>query len=904
MHSMNLTARIWRSHLEGRKANKHFRGKSSKDRSYEVLVDGCGPVLAFLFVLGCFSFGSAVHFSMVSVPLGFEVSGHDERHWVSENGVFAFGFVPDFQNGGDFVVGIYYNFKSRGGTQMRPVWTVGGSLRVSQNSTFQLSMDGCLLLFDNLTGLVVWSSNTSSIGVKEASLLNNGNLILSGYRQKVVWESFLSPTDTLLPGQSLHFPQTLQAPSANSVTSYYSLVAQRLGDVALVWDGSITYWSSSLGPRATVVKAIFESNGVFGLFDGNDTMVWYQSSKDVRDPSVVFRHLRIDADGNLRIYSWDDSLRVWKVVWQAVQNQCHVFGSCGLYSVCGYNSTGPICDCLVTDPSSLGVVQGVYSGSNKCEKMADLSNCKTGISMYVLKQTALYGLYPPHDTDMILSVEACKDYCSNDTSCYAATALNDGSGLCTIKRTSFISGYKYASVSAISFLKMCQVPQAVSTHESDSSNRSQLLPLPEQQSALWKNGHRGIILAIALVFVLTASVFLTMEMLVFWFIYRRRKIRALYRVPFRKDALLSPHCSALIRLTFEEVKELMKNFTDQIGPTTFRGVLSNQVVVVAKLLNNVVESEKDFRMVVSTLGSIHHRNLVALKGFCFDQKHQALIYEYLSNGSLDQWLLNTGQDQQRSNWLQRLDIAIGVAQAVAYLHLECQQCIAHGNLKLENVLLDEQFVAKVTDFGLYNLMKKEAASTSETLPERDVYMFGEMLLQIVTGKRDANLYALAYEMCREGKLDGVIDSRLEVGVEWKGLERAVRIALWCMQENPILRPSIGEVVKVLQGVLEVDTPPLGAVYGSEENQMARDDKDKIEAVSRLEVGVEWKGLERAVRIALWCMQENPILRPSIGEVVKVLQGVLEVDTPPLGAVYGSEENQMARDDKDKIEAVS
>ncbi|XP_058073801.1 G-type lectin S-receptor-like serine/threonine-protein kinase SD3-1 [Magnolia sinica] len=834
MDSMRFSAGmggIWRDQLKPRKPTKHFKGKCLEDHSFEVSVDGYGPVLALMLVWGSFVFGSCEDFSMVSVPLGFEVSGYEARHWVSENGVFAFGFLPDFQKGDGFVVGIWYNFKGRGVAEMPPVWTVGGGIRVSENSTFQLSRDGSLLLFENPTGLLVWSSNTASLGVQEANLLNNGNLILRGFGQKVVWESFHSPTDTLLPGQSLHFPQTLQAPSANSIAGYYSFVIRDSGDLALVWDNNVTYWSSGLGPAVSAAEARVESNGVLGLFDANGSIVWHRSSKDVKDPSVVFRHLRIDADGNLRIYSWDDALQAWKVVWQAVENQCNVFGSCGLYSICGYNSTGPVCNCLVPDSLSLGAAPGVEIGSYGCKKMTDLSNCKMGISMFVLKQTVLYGLYPPHDVDTMLSVEACRDYCLNDSSCYAATARNDGSGLCTIKRTGFISGYRYASVSATSFLKVCLVPQAVSTQETDLHNHQSSMQLSKPRSTPQVDYHKGLILAIGVLFLLTASVFLTIEMFVFWFIYRRRQIKGRKRVPFQKDALLNRHYSALIRLSFEEVKELMKNFTVQIGPTVFKGILPNQVAVVAKVLKNVVASEKDFRMAVSTLGSTHHRNLVALKGFCFELKHTTLLYEYINNGSLDQWLLNIGRDRNQGSWQQRLDIAIGVARAIAYLHLECQQCIAHGNLKLENILLDEQLVAKVTDFGLHCLLQKEAASSSETLPERDVYMFGEMLLQIVTGKRDADLHLLVYNMCRDEKLSEVIDDRLEGGVEWDSVERMVRIALWCMQDQPFLRPSIGEVVKVLEGALQVDTPPASTAFMSKENQTAEGDLDVIEAAS-------------------------------------------------------------------------
>ena len=116
---------------------------------------------------------------MVSVPLGFEISGFDRsRIWVSQNGVFAFGFLENCSKEDEvdsFLVGIRYNLGDNEVVNV-PVWTVGGGLRVSMNSTIRLSMDGKLILVDNPSGVIVWSSDSSSLGIRKASLLNSGNL--------------------------------------------------------------------------------------------------------------------------------------------------------------------------------------------------------------------------------------------------------------------------------------------------------------------------------------------------------------------------------------------------------------------------------------------------------------------------------------------------------------------------------------------------------------------------------------------------------------------------------------------------------------------------------------------------------------------------------------------------------
>ncbi|MQL97527.1 hypothetical protein Taro_030219 [Colocasia esculenta] len=785
----------------------HFGGRRPKARPFGLPAAAGGrarglvPLCSAILVLGALAVSGSPsdEFSMISLPLGFEISGGEKRTGVSKNGAFAFGFLGDRDKDEGFMVAIWYNFGNK--SEKVPVWTVGGGIRVSENSTFRLSMDGSLMLFDNdPEGFPVWSSDTANLGVKTATLMDNGNLVLVGSDRRVIWESFGCPTDTLLPGQSLHFPHFLRAPSTSYVASYYSLTVNTTGDISLVWEDNVTYWSSELNAPNPAIEARLESNGLFGLFDAAGGIAWYRLSEDFRDPSITFRHLKIDIDGNLRIYSWDKASSMWKVGWQAVQNQCSVFGYCGLYSLCSYNSTGPACECLSEDPESHG-----------CAKITDLGNCKGGVSMSVLKQTVLYSMYPPHDVETMLSSKACREYCLNDTSCYAATAMNDGSGLCIMKRSSFISGYSYSSVAATSFLKVCLVPLAASTAAANLHRDTQI-PLTEDGSKSQLDKRKGFMVAITLVLLITAVVFITVEMFVFWFIvHRRKQLNKERRTPFCEEVQMNWCYSTLIRLSIEEVKALTRNFKTKLSPTVYKGILPNQVMVTAKVLRDAIACEKDFLMAVSTLGRTHHRNLVALKGFCFDSTHKILLYEYVTNGSLDQWLFQKRHNRGRDSWQQRLDMAIGVARSIAYLHLECKKCIPHGNLKAENVLIDENFVIKVTDYGLQNLSSGDRTSSSvETLPERDIYMFGIILLQIITGKRQVNaekLLCLAYQVCQGGELNGFIDAHLEGRVERKGVERAIRLALWCMQDQPSCRPSIGEVVKVLEGALPLDVPP-------------------------------------------------------------------------------------------------
>lgn len=782
----------WLSQLLSGLSIKNFNGKSLTKCC---LTGYCSVPVILLFLCSVISGVFSDNLPMASVPLGFEVNAFDrDTNWVSENGVFAFGFLEiDGDDVDGYVVGIKYNLGDKAANL--PVWTVGGGLRVSVNSTFRLAMDGRLVLVNNSSRITQWSSNTSTLGVQKASLLDNGNLVLLSSKDEVLWESFGSPTNTLLPGQSIHYPQSLRALSTRSISSYYNLVINQAGELALVWEHNVTYWRSRFSSK----EARFDSGGVLGLYDDRNKVVWSVSPMDYGDPSVTLRHLRIDRDGNLRIYSWDNGSRTWKAVWQAVEDQCYVFGSCGLYSVCGYNSSGLVCDCLFSDSSESGISSSaVDSSGSGCKRMVDLGNCRMHTSMLALKQTVLYGLYPSHDVEMPLSETACKEYCSNDSTCIAATSMNDGSGRCTIKQTSFVSGYKTPDIHAVSFLKVCSVPQAVAAQGANPHGNSESISSSGGLTA-GRGSSKKLIGAIALIVLLTLLIILSFQILLFWVLYRRRKIKVQTRIPFGKDAQMNPHYSVLIRLSFEEIKELTNNFTNQLGTSVFRGALPNKTPIVAKLLKDVVVSEKEFRVKVSTLSGTHHRNLVSVKGFCFEAANKCLLYEYVPKGSLDKWLFNRKEDHKEHNWQQKLDIALGVARGLAYLHSECQKCITHGNLKLENVLLDDNLVPRVTDFGLEDLFMKHAASSSESPSERDIYMLGEMFLQIVTCKREVLGENMQKILDQEQKFVG--------GDGLEAIERIARISFWCMQNQPFLRPSIGEVVKVLEGTLSVDRPP-------------------------------------------------------------------------------------------------
>ena len=144
-----------------------------------------------------------------------------------------------------------------------------------------------------------------------------------------------------------------------------------------------------------------------------------------------------------------------------MENQCDVSTTCGIYGVYSFNSMGHVCECPFEGSSDATMESN--DPDNGCRKLVPLGGCKEGggVTMHAMEKTVLYGLYPPHDVLVNTSREKCKEKCLNDDLCVVATTMKDGSGLCKLKRTKFISGYTYGFVAAVSFLKKCLVLEAV-----------------------------------------------------------------------------------------------------------------------------------------------------------------------------------------------------------------------------------------------------------------------------------------------------------------------------------------------------------------------------------------------------------------------------------------------------------
>ncbi|XP_047966710.1 LEAF RUST 10 DISEASE-RESISTANCE LOCUS RECEPTOR-LIKE PROTEIN KINASE-like 2.1 isoform X2 [Salvia hispanica] len=326
--------------------------------------------------------------------------------------------------------------------------------------------------------------------------------------------------------------------------------------------------------------------------------------------------------------------------------------------------------------------------------------------------------------------------------------------------------------------------------------------------------------------------------LIFWFFiykFRRRQLSLFEGVEsfLKGDNKLVP-----IRYSYSDLKKMTKNFEGKLGQggfgSVYKGKLRSGHLVAVKLLEKSAANGQDFINEIATIGRIHHVNIVQLVGYCAERSKRALIFDFMPNGSLDKYVSNR-EEASSLDWDMKFKIAVEVARGIEYLHHGCDIQILHFDIKPHNILLDEKFVPKISDFGLAKLCpsNKEAVTLTAArgtigyvAPElinrsfgtvsykADVYSFGMLLMEMVNLNKDltwnndeSSKYFpnWIYDHLNQG-------SNIDIGNVDENDDRNIGrkmtiIALWCIQMNPDNRPSMNKVLKMSEGDVEhMQTP--------------------------------------------------------------------------------------------------
>ncbi|XP_030954055.1 G-type lectin S-receptor-like serine/threonine-protein kinase SD2-5 [Quercus lobata] len=719
-----------------------------------------------------------------------------------------------------FATFVLYYYKGDSGTSVATdwgphvVWSANPNNPVSAKATLQFTSKSGLVLL-NAGGTEVWSANITNKYVASLKLTPTCNLVFRDKNNKTIWQSHEHPTDTLFREQKL-----LVGKSLTSKEGLFSLNLTSEGIFAYInFNPPQLYFSYNISGSDINISGIEFRNGSIALLDPKT------GSQELELPgrSARFaRYARFENDGHLRVYTFSPNARD-DILLATQLYSCDFPLACGNYGVCeNKGESCKQCTCL-TDKNKNGT--RYFKAINEtepdqgCTLVTNLS-CEgealdrhsflevENIANFRFSAQDPPDIKPDHRS---IPLEKCKEECrKRNCSCKAAIyyyKLGSSTGDCYLESQNFsmmmrIPELQYPSMR----FKTCIKVQDVK----------------EQSVQRQKHG-----LEIIVGSSITFGLFLLIGSFVF-LLWKKRSAD-------EGEEYYLDHLPGMpTRYSYDDLQAITENFNKKLGAggfgTVFEGTLIDGTKVAVKRLDGLNQIKRSFLAEIETIGSIHHFNLVRLIGFCAEKSHWLLVYEYMSNGSLDRWVFDKNLGILL-DWQCRMKIVLDIARGLTYLHEECWQKIVHLDIKPQNILLDENFNAKVSDFGLSKLVDRDQSQVvtimrgtpgymapewlSSIITEKvDVYSFGVVLLEILCGRRNIDrsqpeeamhLLNLFKKKIEEDQLLDLVDKYSEdMQLHGAKVVNTMRVAAWCLQIDFMKRPSMSTVIKVLEDVANVE----------------------------------------------------------------------------------------------------
>ncbi|XP_020109900.1 G-type lectin S-receptor-like serine/threonine-protein kinase LECRK2 [Ananas comosus] len=555
-------------------------------------------------------------------------------------------------------------------------------------------------------------------------------------------------------------------------------------------------------------------------------------------PTDYYERATLDPDGALRLYVYPKNnnnnsglTNTWTVVGMFPANPCQTIqaddggGACGFNAYCNFDDDQSVrlnCKCVLgykfidTNRTYLGCIPD-FTVQSYDEYQSN---------QYMFNEMPTtdwpgnsYAHYTPTDED------TCRALCLADCMCSAAVFR----GLdCWKIKMPLTNGGQGMRVGGKALIKVPKTNTSLPTHGSPNTITTE------------KKDRSTLILVISVL--LGSSGFLNILIMIaapivsFSFCNRTKD---------NKNQIEQTMLGSNLRVfTYKELEEATDNFREELGSGGFgivyKGALAagfHMAIAVKKLDRAAAkESEQEFTNEVRSIAQTHHKNLVKLLGFCNEGNHRMLVYEYMSNGSLTSFLFGS----TRLEWNKRAQIIMGIARGLSYLHEDCTTQIIHCDIKSQNILLNDDFIPKISDFGLAKLLRADQTRTNTAIrgtkgyvaPEWfknsavtakvDVYSFGVLLLEIICCRKNVQTEAAteeaavlaywAHDCFRNGRLDLLVDGNEEAMIDVTRVERFVTVAIWCILEEPSLRPSMRKVAQMLEGAVAVPVLPNPSSY--------------------------------------------------------------------------------------------
>ncbi|KAJ0446725.1 putative protein kinase RLK-Pelle-SD-2b family [Helianthus annuus] len=738
---------------------------------------------------------------------------------ISKGGNFELGFFKA-GNSSNYYIGIWYKKVSFNPPTV--VWVANRETPISDrfSSKFKLK-DGNLVLL-NESNTPIWSTNMISTATPASVVLHDdGNLVLlyGSSSSTPIWQSFDHPTHTFLPGSKLGYNKRTK--TSHVITSWknkedpaaglFSLeIVQNTKRYALKWNRSVEYWSS--GPWNGRFFSSLPDMEVpyiynFSYIDNaNESYFIYWST----NPSII-SGMVLDVSGQMQQLTWKESSEQWYLFWSQPKQICDVYAKCGAFSVCN-QQTSPFCNCLTGFEPTSQSDWNLSEFSGGCVRKTKL-NCrvKEEKSEFIVSYVPVKYFPTSHENETsLLDESACRRSCLDDCSCDEYSLMFEK---CRLWNNENLNNISLVFVSDDSTVRTFKLNIKVASKDVQH-------PI--------KNIHKNDKVSPGTVVESIAGVAFVLGLIIL-IICRKKCIRV------EKTRMEG----SLVAFVYRDLQIATKNFSDKLGGggfgSVFKGVLRDSSIVAVKKLESASQGEKQFRSEVSTIGTIQHVNLVRLRGFCAQGSSKLLVYDYMPNGSLDSHLFSEKEDNLL-NWKTRYEIALGIARGLVYLHEKCRDCIIHCDIKPENILLDADFCPKLADFGLAKLVGREFSRVLTTFrgtkgylaPEwlsgvpvtakADVFSYGMMLFELVYGKRNAEQSddstskffpsLVANVLMVGGDILSLLDSRLNREASVEEVTKICKVACWCIQDEEDSRPSMSLVEQILEGVSDVNMPPV------------------------------------------------------------------------------------------------
>ncbi|KAK9089548.1 hypothetical protein Scep_028630 [Stephania cephalantha] len=646
-----------------------------------------------------------------------------------------------------------------------------------------------------------------------------------------LWQSFDYPTDTHLPGMKLGM--NLKLGTSRSLRSWKSPDDPSTGDFSFemsgagsvemfIKKGSQKIWRTGKwnGQGWNGVPG-YKYNAFlnFSLVSNPDE-IYYTYSGNSTSISAL------DFFGVLQRRLWVESTNRWHNIRSYPENVCDNYGKCGSFGRCNPNYSPP-CLCLPGFKNNPSNVCGVLDqGLKICVRKRELL-CGKGDGFLKLENMKL------HDTsnarvDMSLSIKECEIQCRNNCSCTAySSAYVDGSG-CIAWFGDLNDVRDFPEWGQDLFVRVDAIELENSARHSKGSFTKKKLVL--------------LCVLVAVGFLILISAFCC-------FFKKAKECGSMQRERTQKQQKNSPslraneESSAKFELPFFDLDSMIiatENFSpaNKLGTggfgSVYKGKLSNgRDIAVKRLSRNSGQGVKEFKNEVELIAKLQHRNLVQILGCCVEEEEKMLVYEYMPNKSLDFLLF----DRSRSislHWRTRQDIILGIARGFLYFHQDSRLRIVHRDIKASNILLDADMNPKISDFGMarifggdqtqentnrvvgtYGYMSPEYAMDGLFSIKSDIFSFGVLLLEIISGQKNTgfyhkdpsmNLIKHAWELWKDGKPLELVDPSMGTSFPEQEVRKFIQVGILSVQEDVNDRPTMSSIISRLGNEATMPSP--------------------------------------------------------------------------------------------------